>query len=221
MKQHLSDSLWVDRRSRRPRANGSTGSPAREHRSRRGRHARDDRTGLRQSRRGSSLAPRAILAEIDDALATRVLGELPPGRAMSFEDQYISSAGQLYELMMGHDRWMADLQPARLGDTRTARALLPPVRSRARRESRPRPASLSPTATRRPVRRAARRRDRRRLDRLRQRGHPRASRARAAAAPRGIRVVTSARSWTHCARTATSSTPITPSSSRARRAGSI
>jgi fructose-1,6-bisphosphatase/inositol monophosphatase family enzyme len=55
--------------------------------------------------------PRALLAEIDDALAARVLGEPPPGRALAFEDQYISTGGQLYELMMGHDRWCADLRP--------------------------------------------------------------------------------------------------------------
>jgi hypothetical protein len=28
-----------------------------------------------------------------------------------FEDQYIASAGQLYELMAGHDRFTADLRP--------------------------------------------------------------------------------------------------------------
>ena len=28
-----------------------------------------------------------------------------------FEDQYISSGGQLYELMAGHDRFVADLRP--------------------------------------------------------------------------------------------------------------
>jgi hypothetical protein len=55
--------------------------------------------------------PRAALAEIDDALIERVLGELPPGRALAFEDQYISTGGQLYELMMGHDRWCGDLRP--------------------------------------------------------------------------------------------------------------
>jgi hypothetical protein len=55
--------------------------------------------------------PRAALAEIDDALVERVLGELPPGRAVAFEDQYISTGGQLYELMMGHDRWCGDLRP--------------------------------------------------------------------------------------------------------------
>lgn len=55
--------------------------------------------------------PRAALAEIDDALVERVAGPLRPGRAIGFEDQYISSGGQLYELMMGHDRWVADLRP--------------------------------------------------------------------------------------------------------------
>ena len=55
--------------------------------------------------------PRALLAEIDDALIERVIGPVPPGRALAFEDQYISTGGQLYELMMGHDRWCADLRP--------------------------------------------------------------------------------------------------------------
>ena len=30
---------------------------------------------------------------------------------MCFEDQYISTGGQLYELMIGHDRYIADLRP--------------------------------------------------------------------------------------------------------------
>jgi hypothetical protein len=54
--------------------------------------------------------PRALLASIEDSLITRVLGAPPPGRALTFEDQYISSGGQLYELMMGHDRWCADVR---------------------------------------------------------------------------------------------------------------
>ncbi|HRE82698.1 MAG TPA: inositol monophosphatase [Opitutaceae bacterium] len=40
------------------------------------------------------------------------------GGARVFEDQYISSGGQLYELMVGHDRMIADLRPvvfAKLG----------------------------------------------------------------------------------------------------------
>jgi hypothetical protein len=33
------------------------------------------------------------------------------GKAACFEDQYISTGGQLYELMIGHDRYVADLRP--------------------------------------------------------------------------------------------------------------
>jgi hypothetical protein len=54
---------------------------------------------------------RAELAAIDDAIVARVLGPGQQGRARSFEDQYISTGGQLYELMLGHDRWIADLRP--------------------------------------------------------------------------------------------------------------
>ena len=54
---------------------------------------------------------RAELAAIDDAVVTRLLGPSEKGRARAFEDQYISSGGQLYELMVGHDRWIGDLRP--------------------------------------------------------------------------------------------------------------
>ena len=54
---------------------------------------------------------RPELAAIDDAIAEQLLGPPQPGRALTFEDQYISSAGQLYELVMGHDRWTVDLRP--------------------------------------------------------------------------------------------------------------
>ena len=40
-----------------------------------------------------------------------LLGPPIPGKAQLFEDQYISSGGQLYELMSGHDRFIADLRP--------------------------------------------------------------------------------------------------------------
>ena len=33
------------------------------------------------------------------------------GKAHCFEDQYISTGGQLYELLAGHDRFVADLRP--------------------------------------------------------------------------------------------------------------
>ena len=39
------------------------------------------------------------------------MGPPQPGKAQLFEDQYISSGGQLYELMAGHDRFVADLRP--------------------------------------------------------------------------------------------------------------
>jgi fructose-1,6-bisphosphatase/inositol monophosphatase family enzyme len=54
---------------------------------------------------------RAELAAIDDEVVERILGPIQPGKALTIEDQYVSSAGQLYELMMGHDRWVADLRP--------------------------------------------------------------------------------------------------------------
>ena len=54
---------------------------------------------------------RAELAEIDDEMAAAILGPPQPGKAQLFEDQYISTGGQLYELMAGHDRFIADLRP--------------------------------------------------------------------------------------------------------------
>jgi hypothetical protein len=54
---------------------------------------------------------REELAAIDDELVRRILGPVKKGRAQTFEDQYISSGGQLYEVLMGHDRWVADIRP--------------------------------------------------------------------------------------------------------------
>jgi fructose-1,6-bisphosphatase/inositol monophosphatase family enzyme len=54
---------------------------------------------------------RAELGAIDDEVVDAVLGPPPPGKAQAFEDQYISTGGQLYELMAGHDRFIADLRP--------------------------------------------------------------------------------------------------------------
>ena len=42
----------------------------------------------------------------------RLLGEGgDDGDPLVFDDEYLSSAGQLYELAVGHDRWTADLRP--------------------------------------------------------------------------------------------------------------
>jgi len=54
---------------------------------------------------------RDLLGAMDDEVAERILGPVQRARAQLFEDQYISTGGQLYELMMGHDRWIADLRP--------------------------------------------------------------------------------------------------------------
>jgi fructose-1,6-bisphosphatase/inositol monophosphatase family enzyme len=54
---------------------------------------------------------RDLLAAIDDEIVHSATGEAGTGRAVCFEDQYISTGGQLYELLMGHDRFIADLRP--------------------------------------------------------------------------------------------------------------
>ena len=54
---------------------------------------------------------REILAAIDEEIVQGVLGPVQSGKAHCFEDQYISTGGQLYELMAGHDRFVADLRP--------------------------------------------------------------------------------------------------------------
>jgi fructose-1,6-bisphosphatase/inositol monophosphatase family enzyme len=51
------------------------------------------------------------LAAIDEEVVKEVLGPPRAGRAACFEEQYASSGGQLYELMIGHDRFNADLRP--------------------------------------------------------------------------------------------------------------
>ena len=54
---------------------------------------------------------RDVLAKIEDELICSILGKLPEGSTRTFEDQYPSTGGQLYELMRGADRFLADLRP--------------------------------------------------------------------------------------------------------------
>jgi fructose-1,6-bisphosphatase/inositol monophosphatase family enzyme len=54
---------------------------------------------------------REALAAIDEEIVFGALGPAAAGKAHCFEDQYASSAGQLYELISGHDRFIADLRP--------------------------------------------------------------------------------------------------------------
>jgi hypothetical protein len=110
VKQHLCDQLWAVRgegveATRLDRLTGST-----------------EPLALRPSRADtiahgfasvSRFFPgaRDVLAAIDDEVASMVLGPPVEGKASCFEDQYISTGGQLYELMAGHDRYVADLRP--------------------------------------------------------------------------------------------------------------
>jgi len=54
---------------------------------------------------------RDVLAAIDEEIVLGALGPARPGKAHCFEDQYICTGGQFYELMAGHDRFVADLRP--------------------------------------------------------------------------------------------------------------
>ena len=54
---------------------------------------------------------RDVLAGMDDEIVAAVEGPAVAGKAACFEDQYISTGGQLYELMAGHDRFIADVRP--------------------------------------------------------------------------------------------------------------
>jgi fructose-1,6-bisphosphatase/inositol monophosphatase family enzyme len=54
---------------------------------------------------------REVLAEIDEEIVCGALGPVQRGKTHCFEDQYISSGGQMWELMSGHDRFVADVRP--------------------------------------------------------------------------------------------------------------
>src|SRR6185503_19322279 len=53
---------------------------------------------------------RDVLAAIDDEIVRAAIGPPQPGKTLCFEDQYTSTAGQLYELIAGHDRYTADVR---------------------------------------------------------------------------------------------------------------
>lgn len=66
------------------------------------------------------------LAALDEAIVLAALGPYPSGKAHCFEDQYASTGGQLYELAVGHDRFVADLRPL-LRPLLAGRGLPPPL----------------------------------------------------------------------------------------------
>ncbi|MEZ4701635.1 MAG: hypothetical protein R2834_14955 [Rhodothermales bacterium] len=110
VKQHLSDVLWATRGegARAERYNRITG--ARRPLLLRPSRATTVEHGFATI---SRIFPggRDVLAAIDDTLIQTLIGPVQEGRAHCFEDQYISTGGQLYELMTGHDRFVADLRP--------------------------------------------------------------------------------------------------------------
>jgi len=64
------------------------------------------------------------LANLEEELMLRVLGAPRDGQPQTFDDQYISNGGQLYELMTGRDRFNADFRPlahARIFGTSSSR----------------------------------------------------------------------------------------------------
>lgn len=110
VKQHLSDCLWAMRGqgAHAERYNRLTGErsklplqPSREPTIAHG-YAEVVRffPGVREE-----------LAAIDEEIVLGALGPTQPGKAHCFEDQYASTGGQLYELMSGRDRFIADLRP--------------------------------------------------------------------------------------------------------------
>ncbi|MBI3974149.1 MAG: inositol monophosphatase [Chloroflexi bacterium] len=53
-----------------------------------------------------------LAAWLEERLFAAVVGDHAAGAPLVFDDEYISSGGQLYEIMVGHDRFVADLRPA-------------------------------------------------------------------------------------------------------------
>ena len=109
LKQHLSDQLWALRgkgiQARRWNALTRAAEPLTLRRSAAATIAHGFATIVR-----FFPGAKEMLGAIDDEVV-QALVKPEPGRAASFEDQYASTAGELYELMAGHDRFVADLRP--------------------------------------------------------------------------------------------------------------
>ena len=110
VKQHLSDVIWAirDHGIQAERYNRLTGESHPHHL-----HPSTAHSIAHGFAMISRFFPgaREELAAIDEEIVMGTLGPVQPGKAHCFEDQYICSGGQLYELMVGHDRFVADLRP--------------------------------------------------------------------------------------------------------------
>ncbi|HYX80881.1 MAG TPA: hypothetical protein VE714_00715 [Gemmatimonadales bacterium] len=109
VKQHLSDQLWAFREAgmQARRWNRLTGT---------WQSLTLRRSGASTIAHGFATVvrffpgAREILGAIDDEVV-QALVQPEPRRAACFEDQYASTGGELYELIAGHDRVIADLRP--------------------------------------------------------------------------------------------------------------
>ena len=54
---------------------------------------------------------KVLASELMEHVAQELVGEADVTKALVFDDQYISTGGQFYELIVGHDRFNADLRP--------------------------------------------------------------------------------------------------------------
>ena len=57
---------------------------------------------------------KVVIAQIEERLMDALVPPGDDGTPRVFDDEYISSGGQLYELAVGHDRFTADLRPLAL-----------------------------------------------------------------------------------------------------------
>ena len=125
LKQHLSDQLWAVKGSavQTRRFNRLTGEEAQI------RLTPSRATGIAHGYASFARffpGGRDELAALDEAIVLAALGPPSPGKAHCFEDQYASTGGQLYELVAGHDRLIADLRPF-VRPLLAARGLPPPL----------------------------------------------------------------------------------------------
>ena len=54
---------------------------------------------------------KVLASELMEHILSKLLGPADVKKATVFDDQYISTGGQFYELIVGHDRFNADLRP--------------------------------------------------------------------------------------------------------------
>jgi hypothetical protein len=54
---------------------------------------------------------KVLASELMERIVEKTLGAVQPGEGLVFDDQYISSGGQMAELIAGHDRFTCDLRP--------------------------------------------------------------------------------------------------------------